>query len=335
MPKKKTTEQFIEEAKEVHGNNYIYDEVTYNGRKKEVYIICPKHGGFWQRPDKHLIGHGCPECAQESRNKIRTIPLFKRLEFIKESCLRKNLSFLGFCNRNGEPCEYDNYTTHLRLKCNVCGHEWTSTNYDNFLHKDTKCVRCQANKRNDFNAHSAEDAIKSINRRLNKDVSFLYFCDTDGKSIEYVRGKNIRIKLKCNKCQQEWITTFFTPNQSCPLCYGFKLEHQIMSFLEENKIHYNLHKHFPWLSKLSVDFFLPQYNTAIECQGKQHFSVVEWFGGEKEFKKIIERDERKRKLCEENGIKLLYYSNLGIDYPYKVYEDKEELLKEIIKMKND
>jgi hypothetical protein len=26
---------------------------------------------------------------------------------------------------------------------------------------------------------------------------------------------------------------------------------------------------------------------------------------------------------------LLYYSNLGIDYPYHVFENKEELLKEI------
>lgn len=34
--------------------------------------------------------------------------------------------------------------------------------------------------------------------------------------------------------------------------------------------------------------------------------------------------------CDEHGIKLLYYSDLGIEYPYKVYEDKEELLKEIL-----
>ena len=30
-----------------------------------------------------------------------------------------------------------------------------------------------------------------------------------------------------------------------------------------------------WLGKQSIDFFLPQYNIAIECQGKQHFG----FGG--------------------------------------------------------
>ena len=35
------------------------------------------------------------------------------------------------------------------------------------------------------------------------------------------------------------------------------------------------------------------------------------------------------RLCKENGIKLLYYSNLGISYPYEVFENKNILLKEI------
>ena len=33
---------------------------------------------------------------------------------------------------------------------------------------------------------------------------------------------------------------------------------------------------------------------------------IELYGGEEEFKRILENDERKRKLCEENGVKLLY-----------------------------
>lgn len=33
--------------------------------------------------------------------------------------------------------------------------------------------------------------------------------------------------------------------------------------------------------------------------------------------------------CDENDIKLLYYSNLGIEYPYKIFENKELLIKEI------
>jgi hypothetical protein len=53
--------------------------------------------------------------------------------------------------------------------------------------------------------------------------------------------------------------------------------------------------------------------------------------GEEKFKYRIENDNRKRKLCEENGVKLLYDSNLGIKYPYYVFEEKNNLLKEILK----
>ena len=59
MPKKITTENFIEKAKQIHGNKYDYSKVKYVKATKEVCIICPIHGEFWQKPVKHLIGHGC------------------------------------------------------------------------------------------------------------------------------------------------------------------------------------------------------------------------------------------------------------------------------------
>ena len=42
---------------------------------------------------------------------------------------------------------------------------------------------------------------------------------------------------------------------------------------------------------------------------------------------IQKRDENKKKLCEENGVKLLYYSNFSINFPYEVITDKNKLLK--------
>lgn len=45
----------------------------------------------------------------------------------------------------------------------------------------------------------------------------------------------------------------------------------------------------------------------------------------KKLEETQKRDKIKKQLCEKNGIKLFYYSNLGIKYPYKVYENKNEL----------
>ena len=36
---------------------------------------------------------------------------------------------------------------------------------------------------------------------------------------------------------------------------------------------------------LPFDFYLPEYNTCIEIQGKQHYKSVDFFGGEEGFKK--------------------------------------------------
>lgn len=59
------TETFIEKAKEKHGDFYDYSHVDYQGSRKKVEIICPKHGPFLQRADGHLEGKGCPICGHE------------------------------------------------------------------------------------------------------------------------------------------------------------------------------------------------------------------------------------------------------------------------------
>ena len=83
-----------------------------------------------------------------------------------------------------------------------------------------------------------------------------------------------------------------------------------MNYLDENGITYNYQKRFNWLGRQSLDFYLPDYNVAIECQGRQHFEAVDYFGGDKGFKNTLERDKRKKALCEKNGIKLLYFGNV-------------------------
>lgn len=69
---KKTTKCFIEEAQVIHGNKYDYSKAKYINNQIKVEIICPDHGEFWQTPNNHLRGSGCPKCkgvklAKESK----------------------------------------------------------------------------------------------------------------------------------------------------------------------------------------------------------------------------------------------------------------------------
>lgn len=111
------------------------------------------------------------------------------------------------------------------------------------------------------------------------------------------------------------------------------MENEISSLLENNGILYEQRvRNLSGITEL--DFYLPEYNTGIECQGEQHFKPVD-FGGKKDgsaelnFQKQTKRDREKKNACDKNGIKLIYFSNVNVIYPYKVITNKDELLKEI------
>ena len=59
-----------------------------------------------------------------------------------------------------------------------------------------------------------------------------------------------------------------------------------------------------WLAPQHLDIFLPEYGIAIEYQGIQHYRPVDIFGGEVGLSATVERDERKRRICDLAGVKL-------------------------------
>lgn len=60
----RTTEEFVQEAKEVHGYLYDYSKVEYESSHKKVEIGCLVHGAFLQTPANHVSNKsGCPGCA--------------------------------------------------------------------------------------------------------------------------------------------------------------------------------------------------------------------------------------------------------------------------------
>lgn len=64
--KKKTTEDFIREAKQVHGDKFDYSLVEYVRSNEKVKIICPTHGVFEQEPSNHL-SYDCSRCMFDNK----------------------------------------------------------------------------------------------------------------------------------------------------------------------------------------------------------------------------------------------------------------------------
>lgn len=87
------TNDFIQKAKEIHGNKYDYSKVEYKNNHTKVCIICPEHGEFWMKPIDHINGHGCPECARKFGVSEKLV--FNELkQFFPDIEYQKKLSFL-------------------------------------------------------------------------------------------------------------------------------------------------------------------------------------------------------------------------------------------------
>ena len=174
---------------------------------------------------------------------------------------------------------------------------------------------------------------KKTTERFIEEVKGIHGDKYDYSKVEY-KGINENVCIICPKHGEFWQTpSNHLKGCGCQKCKSSHLEREFRLFLEKNSIEYEEQKSFKWLrfrKPQYLDFYLPQYNVAIECQGEHHFQKSGWGRG-KNGKKVIERDSNKLKLCQEHGIKVFFYSNLGIEYPYKVFESKKDLLEEIKK----
>ena len=361
MPKKKTTEEFIKKANKKHDGKYNYDKVDYKNNKTKVCIICPEHGEFWQIPNSHLKGNGCPKCANEANgDKTRKRQTLKKEEFIKRANEKHDNKY------DYSKVEYEGANTKVCIICKEHGEFWQLP----YVHtRGSGCPTCGQIATADSRHLSKEEFIKKANEKhdgkydyskvkyVNNRTKVCIICKDHGKFWQtpssHIRGYG------CSKCSgvyspttEEWIASArkihkdkydydkvkygdaFTkvciickdhgefrqlPNShmqgnGCPKCNLSHLERDVMNYLDEVGITYDYQKRFKWLGNQSLDFYLPDYNVGIECQGEQHFFPVDFAGKGiewacKKFNKTISTDKRKKKLCEKQGVKLLYYGN--------------------------
>lgn len=318
---RRSIEDFVRRAREIHGDKYDYSKVEYVNAHTKVCLTCPKHGVFYIRPYNFLNKKGCYMCG-------------------REQCSKKlSLSTLDFVSRAREvhgdkydysKVEYTNNHTKVCIIHSEYGEFWQtpSTHLKGGGHPKERGQKLW-NSRGRITTENFIDRAKKIHKDK-----------YDYSKTVYVTT-NSDVCIICPKHGEFWQTPsnhlHKTSPKGCPKCAMSHLETEIMNFLEEQGIEYIYNcgkKIFPWLKMQKLDFYLPKYKVAIECQGEQHFKPVS-FGSKNKckhecFKNIIERDKRKKCLCATNDIRILYYSNLKLEYPYKVYENKEEMINDVV-----
>lgn len=181
---------FIEKAKHIHNDRYDYSKVEYVNAHTKVCIICPEHGEFWQTPNNHLNGNGCPLC----KNRKIGDGLRDTVEdFTKKSNeihdITDCLKALSPQQRNRE---IDVYIPSLKLGIEYNGLHWHSER----LGKDKNYHLDKLNKCN-------EQGIKLIQIFEDEWINHREICES---KLKQICGLNINPKIFARKCKVVEIT---------------------------------------------------------------------------------------------------------------------------------
>jgi len=208
MPAKKTTQQFIAEAKSKHNGFYHYSKVDYKNNYTKVIITCPIHGDFEQTPSKHLQCQGCPKCSGNLKKTTQ--------QFIDEAKLKYNHPY------DYSKVDYKNDYTKVVITCPIHGDfEQTPSNHL----QSHGCPKC-ATKAKTKLIDSFIDEAKS------KHNGFYHYSKVDYKNdytkvvitcpihgdFEQTPSKHLQCQgcPKCvssiSKASQEWLDSLGIPN---------------------------------------------------------------------------------------------------------------------------
>ncbi len=297
--KKLTKEEFIAKAKAVHGDKYDYSHVKYNGCRQKVVIICPKHGTFWQLPNCHANGQGCPKCFNEIRSAIRRLTLD---EFTQKTNIVHN------CKYDYSKVQYINSQSPIKIICPT--HGLFMQRPASHLHGQG-CPKCHAMKISQAKTKTQADFIR--------DARKVHGAKYDYSKVVY-KGSYEKVCIICPSGHEFWQAPYcHISGQGCPVCLESNGEQTIRQALTKVGIDFEAQKKFPkWMGKQSLDFYLPKLQIGIEHQGKQHYTPVKQWGN---FQRTHDKDIHKQLLCAKHGITVLYLATSDVfKYPRENWE---------------
>lgn len=295
-----TVDQFVSKSKELHGDKYDYSKTEYKNSYTKVIITCKEHGDYEMRPKDHLKAGGehagCPKCGDIKAGISRT----KSSDYF----VKKAISVHGEDKFDYSKVDYKHTHTNIKVICKKHNLEFKVTPC-NFMGNTHNCPECfkEVNSELKFTTEEFIEKCKEVHKDL-----------YDYSEVNYT-GIFDKIVVSCKKhgkFTQE--ANAHKRGQGCPHCCTSKGELAVKSYLELNNIKFEQQKTFPSCihkSALKFDFYLPDFNTCIEFQGRQHFEPVDYFGGEEIFKDLILRDEIKSNYCKNNYIELICLSDIS------------------------
>ena len=280
---RKTTEEFINECIKKYHNKYDYSKAIYVNAHTKVCIINNETKEEVFVSPTVFLRNGCGD----KRGWVDTKKWIERAKKAHGNKYdysitiyehpKKKIKFI--CPIHGEIEQLPD--NHIKYGCRLCSYERA------------------AKKRAKTNTSFIEEARKIHGGKY------------DYSKVEYINHKT-KVCIICPKHGEFWQAPIkHLCGQGCPKCRSSYLEEKIMVFLDDNNINY-IPQYKPIFLKngrgwQSLDFFLPDFNIGIECQGIQHFIKIK-YKAFSDFEKIEKLDAIKAKKCKNNGIKIFYFT---------------------------
>jgi hypothetical protein len=297
-------QEFIKKSKEIHGDKYDYSKVDYKNTRDKIRIICPLHGEFLQSPGNHIIGQECPICGRKKANDKHKIGTEK---FINRA--------IDVHGNKYDYSQVDYIGNHKKIKI-ICPTHGEFFQEPSSHLSGAGCPKCSG-------------VAKSNTNEFIKRAKEIHGDKYDYSQVDYKR-RGSPVIIKCTKhgefSQQP---ANHLSGQGCPYCQESKGENLLVKLLNNNDIKFVRQKVFDdcksgkekYCRKLPFDFYLPENNSILEYDGRQHFEPV-W--GEDNLRRTKQLDKIKNQYCKKNGIKLI-----RIPYTMKKEEIEPYILKEL------
>lgn len=305
---------FKDEMQNINSNIEILS--NYKNWETKVLCRCKICGYEWKgKPSVLLYGGGCKICGRQKAAAHKKENSGKRIiDMINKT--RPEIKIIG---------KYKGYNCMIKCQCVIDNTIWESK-VSNIINGTAGCPTCRSNRTHDRCALTQEDFKSKI--------------ETISPHLQVI-GEYYNISTLVNMYCKEHKCYFTSSPRSllykgsgCPKCFETLGERKVRIALEKLNILYISQYSFDdcvYINKLRFDIYCPDYNLAIEYQGKQHYEPVDFAGkgdewAKYQFKVGQQRDNIKRQYCQQNNIKL-------IEIPYWDYDNIDNIVKQIITLK--
>ena len=283
-----TLQERIDQANEIHNGKYDYSLINgYKSCKEKVPIICSKHGVFKRSFDEHIHkARGCPLCSQS--------PRYNKELFVKRS---RQIFGDAYIYDNIKDFNSGDIAKNEKVEIICKKHGVFQTTLGNHL-SGYGCPKCGLEIRARKRTKPFSEVVANA-KKVHGD-KYSYVEETYTKSHE-------EMKIICPIHGEFWQSPIkhINSRHGCPFCKESKLEEAVYILLKENGIEFIRYFKEKWLNAKHLDFYLPKYNIAIECQGEQHF-LNSWHVPNEIYERNLYNDNMKFKECCENEVELLY-----------------------------